>query len=227
MARVEPRSLHQNIKLPLFSVDAAKFFDLVCEKFSPDISISATIGDWKSPTKTILDNRQDILSHLSLLNNSFEMHAGNIKIKLSKLESIITFEESQRVAVEAILADLNHYVPLYKRAIMLFSANKAFLISAVCLVYAIIRSEASVEKFGQLTSSEKNFVYTIAMLPLFAKNFALWVRPRVFYRLKDNFFRRNRDQIIWAFFAYLAGNLTPDFSVIKGLLLGALGLTGP
>jgi hypothetical protein len=138
MARVEPTRLFQEKALPLFSIDAANFVEIIFEKFSEDVSISAKIGDWQTPTRTILENRKDILTHLALLKNSFEMSAGDLEIKLNEIESKITFKESLRATAESIIADLDHYVPLHRRVIHFLSSRRGLLVTIVCLLYFLI-----------------------------------------------------------------------------------------
>lgn len=215
MARIEARRIWQEEPLPLFCISASDFIQVLDLRFPEGTEFSAEVGEYTDANKTILENKADIKAHLPLLSKGVKIELGSLSISIKKISNVIEFKEDQRATAEAILADLKSHVPFHRRAIEILAKRNSLMLSLAASVAIFMRAGLNYYSIASISKLELWSYWTAFMAPIIAFNLKTWMRPKIFYVERSNFFTRNKDGIIWAALAYLAGNLTPDFVTIK------------
>jgi hypothetical protein len=213
--------------VPKFSMESSVFVKTLERIVPSETSVKLETSASSGRTKTILEGFDDIYRNIALVNGPILVKLDAVDLTIGQYQARISYKESRPPFVSTLLTELGHSVPWHLRVADFLSKFYISQILCALLLFSLI-AEYITTTFDLLLTEGFFALLSIAFVTsLVFNSIRFFAVPRVFFSPNDSFFKRNKDQIIWTLGAYLAGNLTPDFSIIKSFLLAAIGANTP
>jgi len=185
------------VEFRAFRMSSKNFLEIVEKYAKPDLKFELTVGTASSETRFVFDSVDDVRENLMHVQSPLELTVGSVNLEIGEYVARLKCGEDGRPTSQALKKDLLSYSPWYE-----------FIFTPWITTLTLIPLWIGLDLFLGIALSDSFLFVSLAALAATSSILALdWKirKPKIFYRLRDNFFQRNSDKIVLMLLAATIG----------------------